>query len=166
MYLSCFSFVYFFIYNSIFIPSTFTANPERLLFMKTVITGSYFINLSSTAISDLIQNFPVSKKVENHQVSEIISGGDFHGIDSVIETWAESLTAANGKPVPILQFIPDIFLGSEARIKRNLRMADYGDCLIIIWDGVDPDIKHLRESFQVRGKPIFEIVFRCLNSGH
>lgn len=41
---------------------------------------------------------------------------------------------------------------SAAGLKRNGRMADYGDALIAVWDGESPGTKNMIDQMRKRGK--------------
>lgn len=73
---------------------------------------------------DIDENYPSTCKVE-----EIVHGGA-KGVDTSANQLAESLG------IPVRIFEPDWDeLGKSAGPARNKEMAEYGDCLVAIWDG-------------------------------
>jgi len=85
-------------------------------------------------------------------VTEVVSGGA-EGIDEYGEIWAES------KTIPVCVFKADWQKhGKKAGPIRNGQMAEYGDALIAIWDGVSPGTKDMIAQMKRRRKPVFRLL--------
>jgi hypothetical protein len=46
-----------------------------------------------------------------------------------------------------------------APLRRNIDIANYGDVLIAIWDGISPVTKHIIETMRKLNKPVY--IHRC-----
>lgn len=80
--------------------------------------------------------------------------GDAVGVDALSRKWAES------KGISVLPFLitKDEWrrYGKSAGMRRNERMAEIADALILIWDGKSSDSKNMKELMQ--GKLIEETI--------
>lgn len=108
--------------------------------MKTIIAGSRCINdpnLVHLAMGEFqsLHGKPI----------EIVSGGAL-GIDSLAVGWAR----LNGIPEKV--FKADWFRGRQAGFERNVRMAEYADSLVAIWDGRSLGTRHMIETMEKLGK--------------
>lgn len=48
--------------------------------------------------------------------------------------------------------------GRSAGPRRNAQMAEYADCLLLIWDGESRGSRNMRDEMRKRGKPVYEVV--------
>ena len=109
--------------------------------MKVIIAGSRDCN-SFTLVCQAI-------KESGFIISEVVSG-TARGIDKTGEYWAMQ------NNIPIKEFIPNWDLyGKSAGIMRNLKMADYADALIAIWDYKSPGTKHMIKCAKKKDLKIF-----------
>ncbi|MCB0339568.1 MAG: DUF2493 domain-containing protein [Bdellovibrionales bacterium] len=108
--------------------------------LKVVIAGSREIrdpSLLMTAIHDA-----------GFVIGEVISGGA-RGVDRLAESWAST------KGIPLRIFEADWErYGKAAGPIRNLKMADYADALIAIWDGKSRGTKNMIETAEKQGIPV------------
>ena len=109
--------------------------------MKTIIAGSRSIN--SYAV--------VKKAIEESglEITEIISG-HAKGVDS----WGELYAQQNNIDLVIFPANWNKY-GKSAGYKRNVKMADYADALIAVWDGVSKDTKHMIDIAKEKGLRVF-----------
>lgn len=82
-------------------------------------------------------------------VQEVVSG-HARGADIYGEWWAFK------NRIKCKKFLPDWDkFGKGAGFRRNEEMADYADALIAVWDGKSKGTKHMIETMEARGKPVF-----------
>ncbi|MEL7339907.1 MAG: SLOG family protein [Bacteroidota bacterium] len=93
--------------------------------MKLVIAGSRGLNVTVQEVALLVAVFERRFDVT---VSEIVSGG-CRGIDKMGEVYAEK------KGLSLKIFEADWSEGKKAGPLRNKEMAEYGDGLLLIWNG-------------------------------
>jgi hypothetical protein len=53
--------------------------------------------------------------------------------------------------------------GRSAGPKRNRKMAEYSDALLLIWDGESPGSSSMKKAMIALGKPVFEVILRKTN---
>jgi hypothetical protein len=97
--------------------------------MKVIVAGSR--NITKYAI--------VEKAIQDSgfDVTEIVSGGA-RGVDTMGETWAVK------RGIKIQRFPAEWEkYGVSAGPIRNSKMAEYGEALIAIWDGVSKGTKNM-----------------------
>ncbi len=98
--------------------------------MKTIIAGSRTIN-DLRLLERIIEDSGLP-------ISEVVCGGA-RGVDDLGRKWA-----GNGNRIPIKFFIPNWeFYGKSAGLMRNIKMAEYADALIALWDGESKGTKHM-----------------------
>lgn len=113
--------------------------------MKLIIAGSRELQVSQLEIFELITHFGLHP-------TQIVSGGA-RGIDRCGEAFA--LHAY----IPIKRFLPDWDqFGKSAGHKRNAQMADYADCLLLIWDGESRGSAGMKACMEKLGKPVHAVV--------
>lgn len=105
--------------------------------MRTVIAGSRHID-DYAAVKAVIESCP-------WKITEVISGGA-EGVDKLGERWAEE----NGIIIRRFPAEWDRF-GNNAEPVRNAKMADYGEGLILVWDGRSKGSGHMLEMAAKRG---------------
>lgn len=109
--------------------------------MRVIIAGSregVWPELISTAV--LRSNF---------NVTEVVSG-NARGVDQWGEDWAKE----HNKALTIFPALWKVH-GKSAGFKRNAEMAEYADALIAIWNGTSNGTKHMIETMQKLGKPVY-----------
>lgn len=119
--------------------------------MKLIIAGSRTIKPTIELIREAIRAL---KPSNSPPISEIVSGGAL-GVDSEGEHWASHAG------VPVKRFRPDwLTHGLAAGPIRNREMAEYGDALLLIWDGVSSGSASMRREMLIRKKPVYEVIIR------
>lgn len=116
--------------------------------MKLIIAGSRNITVSPVEIDAALK----SAGLYGGQVDEVVSG-NAHGVDSCGEAWAKLAGAE------IKLFLPDWkAFGAKAGPMRNAEMAEYGDALLLIWDGKSKGSASMRNEARKRGLKIIEVI--------
>jgi len=113
--------------------------------MKVIIAGS----------RNLIKHSYIQTAVEKSgfQIDEVVSGCAV-GADSLGEYWAEM------NSIPVKKFpAPWDQYGKAAGAIRNVRMAEYADAAIVVWDGVSKGSKHMIKEMHDRRKPCYVHVY-------
>lgn len=96
----------------------------------------------------------------NFTPTEIISGMCPAGPDG----WA--ILYARRKELPLIEFEPDWdSYGRQAGPMRNLEMADYGDALLLLWDGESGGSRNMRRHMKSKNKPTYEVVVEMDEDG-
>ena len=87
----------------------------------------------------------IARVIAQHgPVSEIVSGGA-RGADQLGERYARK------HHIPLRQFLPEWDrLGKRAGYVRNEQMANYGDALLVFWDGVSRGTQSMIQLAQQR----------------
>ncbi len=86
-------------------------------------------------------------------VTEIVSGGA-SGIDSCARKYAENHN------IRLTEFIPEYNLyGRAAPLKRNMKIIDYSDMVIALWDGRSRGTEFVIRNCRKIGKPIIVYYF-------
>jgi hypothetical protein len=122
--------------------------------MKVIVAGSRLINHQPTIDHAITSAFNVwMAEDKGNWISyfrpEIVSGGA-HGVDFCGEKYAKKRDLS-------LKIFPAEWdkYGKGAGFRRNEEMADYADALIAVWDGQSKGTKHMIETMEARGKPVF-----------
>ncbi len=119
--------------------------------MKLIIAGSRNFNLDISTIMNLVDiTLP-----EDEFPDEVVCGC-CRGVDVSGENWAEF------QNIPIKRFKPDWKgLGRKAGPIRNEQMAEYGDVLLLIWNG-DPHSgsANMKSHMVARNKPVYEVIIK------
>ena len=120
-----------------------------MITLKLVIVGSRSITNKVYLYMALIAAIGNGVLTAADQV-EIISGGA-KGVDSLAKEYAID------KDYIYREFLPDYkkYQGKVAPLIRNKEMADYGDVLIAVWDGVSTGTQHIVKYMRQLGKPVF-----------
>ncbi len=117
--------------------------------MKVIIAGSRNIRnmqLLNEAFAEHCSSYICNN------LTEIVSGGAV-GVDRLGELFGEC------NKIPITRFIPDWDTqGRKAGILRNIRMAEYADALIALWDGHSKGTANMIQEMQKRSKPVYVFV--------
>lgn len=112
--------------------------------MKVIIAGS-------RTITDykLVKEFVDKQELD---ITEIVCG-KASGVDSLGEKYALE------KNIPVKYFPADWnAYGKSAGYKRNLQMGEYGDLLILIWDGKSKGSKLMKDIMIKNQKEIKELI--------
>ena len=116
--------------------------------MKLVIAGSRELLIDSDFIDQSIKYFRL-------QVKEVVSGsGGF--VDEAGEEWCSLF----------LEKEPKVFQanwkneGNAAGPMRNKRMAEYGDALLLVWNGTSKGSLSMKKEMMKLGKPVYEIILK------
>jgi len=106
--------------------------------MKVIIAGSR----SVTDYDSMLYAINGCKYV----ITEVVSGAA-RGVDKLGERYAKE------NNIPVTSFPADWdTYGRSAGYKRNLKMAEYADALIAIWDGKSKGTKHVIDTMIKLGK--------------
>ena len=122
--------------------------------MKVIIAGSRTLNKESYVNTAVAQAFNkwMAEDQENWKLytqPEIVSGGA-RGVDFEGEMYAKR----NKLPLTIFPADWDT-QGKKAGILRNIKMAEYADRLIAIWDGASKGTLHMINDMVSKKKPVF-----------
>lgn len=121
--------------------------------MKLIIAGSRDIHFTSEFIDSLYGNVFIIDD-EDNMLSEIVSGG-CSGVDKAAEWWARDTQT----PLKIFTAEWDKY-GKSAGPIRNRQMANYGDALLLIWDGKSRGSANMKLEMEKLNKPIYEVILR------
>ena len=128
--------------------------------MKLIIAGSRTINPSSTFLEACIS--------EAHlRPTEIISGGA-PGVDASAKALTEQRFTMTYYSLALKDKYTEFPAnwnkhGKAAGPIRNIAMAEYGDALLLIWDGESRGSKNMKETMLELGKPVYEVILRSYN---
>ena len=117
--------------------------------LKIIIAGSRGINNYDELIHAIMGAINAGVIV-HAQSFEIVSGGA-RGVDTLARKYAID----SGY---ILTEMKPIYNGDNDRgapIRRNIDIANYGDILLAIWDGISPGTKHIIDYMKRLGKPVY-----------
>lgn len=119
---------------------------------KLIITGSRTFTdfyLLDQCIADITQD----EHFTVYPVSQIISGGS-KGVDALAKMYAIKYG------LPYHEFRPRYYNPRDnyAIAKRNRHMAEYGDILVVIWDGVSRTMNHLITCMQDLDKVVYTYI--------
>ncbi len=117
--------------------------------MKLVIAGSRHLRIDPEFIDISLRSFNIRDQIE-----EVISGGA-EGIDWAGEEFSIDFLDKEAKV-----FQAEWINGVQAGHARNKKMADYGDALLIIWDGRSSGSADMKTEMLKLRKPIYEIILK------
>ena len=122
--------------------------------MRVIIAGSRTIKLcDELRLKQFILN-ALDGKLHYHKI-EIVTGMA-KGIDTDAYNFAKN-RRIKCKEFPVTK--KDWFtLGKGAGHKRNTKMADYADMLLLIWDGRSGGSKNMFKQMIKLNKPVYEII--------
>lgn len=115
--------------------------------MKLVIAGSRGFHRPRYLkfLEEAIEEFEAEHKVV---ITEIVHGGNMQSADFL--GWLY----ANGRGIKVTVFPADWEkYGKRAGPIRNTEMANYGDGLVAIWNGVSPGTRNMSLLMKARNKP-------------
>lgn len=123
--------------------------------MKLVIAGSRsFDEQELRDLFDFTQLVPIAC---GEWPDEFIIGGCPTGVDAWAEYQADDYWDIT--PTTIMEADWDKY-GKSAGPIRNKEMAQYGDALLLIWDGKSKGSANMKSNMEALGKPIYEIIIR------
>lgn len=135
--------------------------------MKLIIAGGRDLKPSFAFISNSIQ---LLKPYVHGTIKEVVCG-KAPGVDTEGEHWAGHMNV----PVKYFPAPWDDLEHPEAVIKyrkngsqynaaagpiRNKQMAEYGDVLLLIWDGKSSGSANMKLEMEKLGKPVFEVILK------
>lgn len=117
--------------------------------LKIIIAGSRSITDYAILLQALQEgiNAEVITRAHNY---EIVSGGA-RGVDTLARKYAQEYGYVLTEMKPQYKGAND----RGAPIRRNIDIANYGDILIAVWDGISSGTKHIIEYMQKLGKPVY-----------
>lgn len=121
--------------------------------MKIVIAGSRDLSVSPKLLLELLGALNID--IVSETGHEVVSGGCPTGPDSA----AKELPKFIG--VTYKEFPPD--WGTHGRAAgpiRNRQMAEYGDCLLLVWDGKSRGSASMLSEMRRVGKPVYEVILK------
>ena len=116
--------------------------------MKLVIAGTRDLLVDSDFVDQAVKFFRLT-------VKEVVSGSGGN-VDEAGEEWSTLF----------LEKEPKVFEakwrteGVAAGPIRNSKMAEYGEALLLIWDGSSKGSLSMKKEMAKRKKPIYEIILR------
>lgn len=117
--------------------------------MKLIIAGGRNVT-DPTIVGRAVFHFDLMPKTINEAVLFKVVVGGASGVDYLAEQWA------NDNKFGIVLFKADWDkYGKSAGPIRNGKMADYGDELLAIWDGVSRGTANMIAQMNKRGKPVY-----------
>lgn len=116
--------------------------------MKLIIAGSRTLELDVDFIRGALRTYTVL------DIYEVVCGGA-SGVDAAGERFAQAFE------IPIKYFAAywETY-GKSAGPRRNAQMAEYGDALLLIWDGQSRGSANMKEEMLKLNKPVYEIILR------
>lgn len=120
--------------------------------MKLIIAGSRpkTFSIGHTFLEQMMLHHNLHK----NNVTQVVSGVA-QGVDEKGEWWAMT------EGVPIKRFHAKWEVhGKAAGHIRNKQMAQYGDALLLVWDGESKGSANMLKEMRAVNKPIFEFVIR------
>lgn len=116
--------------------------------MKLIIAGTRTLKPSVSFILDSIKMLGISN------ITEIVSGGA-SGVDTEAEHFASHMK------LPFKLFRADWNKHRKAAGPiRNRQMAEYGDVLLLIWDGESSGSNNMAKETLLLQKPLYEVVLK------
>lgn len=117
--------------------------------MKLIVAGSRDLD-EGTVYAEMAK-----LRSEGHvlaQATEIVSGCA-RGADTAGERYARSFG------IPVKKFPADWSkYGKSAGPMRNRQMAEYGDVLLLIWDGKSRGSANMKSQMVTRNKKVYEVI--------
>ena len=109
--------------------------------MKTIIAGSRTINSYQSVKAAIMES--------HFDITEIVSG-NAKGADH----WGELYAQQNNIDLVIFPANWNKY-GKSAGYRRNVKMAEYADALIAVWDGESKGTKHMIDIAKEKGLKVF-----------
>lgn len=126
--------------------------------MKLIIAGSRHLELNY----DFLEGLKDFVGESGNPIYEVISGGCPTGIDKLAKDYFDCETFEG--VVNYKEFPADWNkYGKSAGPIRNKQMAEYGDALLLIWDGESNGSKNMKKEMLKFNKPIYEVILKKYN---
>lgn len=122
--------------------------------MKLIIAGSRTLTVHDEFINEVLH---IAYKKFKAYPTEIVSG-KADGIDSS----GESFALWAHLPVKDFPYIKE--LGKGGGHARNKQMAEYADCLLLIWDGKSGGSKNMLEQMNKLNKPVYQVILKGVSN--
>lgn len=120
--------------------------------MKLIIAGSRSLNIDKGFLDQII-TFHVDGT--NDLKLELVCG-EAIGIDSSGRVWAENLgIKIHSFPVTAKDWKK---IGKSAGYKRNVKMGEFADALLVIWDGESKGSGHMKNIMVKMKKPVYNAI--------
>ena len=116
--------------------------------MKLIIAGTAELLVDAELIDQLIKHYRLT-------VTEVVCGVGGR-VDEAGEDYSDLW----------MEKEPKIFRanwsheGAKAGTNRNIKMAEYSDALLLIWDGVSKDALNIKKEMDKLVKPVYEVILR------
>lgn len=123
--------------------------------MKLIIAGSRNFNEKK-----LMSLFDINSLLEMFNLEwpeEFIHGGCPTGADKYCDIVADSYHDTTKLKVFYADWNKN---GKAAGPIRNEQMAKYGDCLILIWDGISRGSLNMKNNMVKENKPVYEVIIK------
>lgn len=128
--------------------------------MKLIIAGSRNLELDINFFMGLLDYYYSDLPITDSGPGEVITGGCPTGIDKIAKDQFED----NYTDIVYKEFPADWAAhGKAAGPLRNKQMAQYGDVLLVIWDGESKGSKNMKEEMLKLNKPVYEVILRSYN---
>lgn len=118
--------------------------------MRLIIAGSSHIEMTASYIEETLHTFGIEPK----DIKEVVSG-NAPGIDYSGELFSIEFLNKEAKGFPA-----DWSRGNIAGHDRNAQMAEYGDALLLIWDGKSDGSANMKTQMMKLRKPIYEVTLK------
>lgn len=115
--------------------------------MKLIIAGSRTLRPSFDFILSSIKMLGIC------DIEQIVSGGA-EGVDSEAEHFASHMDVS----FELFPYREEF--GKAGGPIRNAEMAEYGDELLLIWNGTSRGSANMLTEMKKRGKPVYEIILK------
>lgn len=124
--------------------------------MRVIIAGTRTLWVSPEFIREILHKHGIKK------MSEVVCGGA-NGMDAAGKNFAQK----NNIPVEMFEVTRDDWNkhGRAAGPMRNKRMANYGDTLLLVWDGKSRGSANMKQEMLNVKKRIIEIIISEIPSG-
>ena len=122
--------------------------------MKLVIAGSRDLHVGAEGI-DSVFKLIYSRLNVRPDLDEIVAGGCPTGPDAGAKLFALQYGYSYKEfPADWDRY------GKFAGPRRNRQMAEYGDALLLIWDGKSRGSMSMKTEMLAQGKPVYEIIMQ------
>ena len=118
--------------------------------MKLMIAGSRNLRIEPAFIDLTLRFHGIQDEVE-----EVVSGGA-EGVDWAGEEYSIDYLDQEARVVQA-----DWLQGHSAGPARNKKMAEYADCLLLIWDGKSPGSANMKSEMLKVKKPVYEVIMKA-----
>jgi hypothetical protein len=118
--------------------------------MKLIVAGSRTIPVDFNFVWQSISSLVAYRS----EVEELVSGGCPNGPDKAAKDLAQFHWHCKYKEFPAVWDLH----GKAAGPIRNRQMAEYGDALLLIWDGKSRGSTNMKKEMLALGKPVYEVI--------